>query len=563
VKLVPRLSLRAKWTIAVLVVALVPLLVVGLTVLRLQRQGLARIEKELEAAVVDEASSRVAASFEVARSLATDTAELLSNETEDVDARLRQIRTEAGRAPEVQSLAFFDDAGRFVDAVVTRDAADELLRTAPEAEGFLVTREASDAAVRFAKKTSGGPGGFVVVTVALDVVRDRLRDLSLARFGAPDRVYVVDQRGGVVIGATRATSGPPPLLASLPSGGESLGVELVLTTEFDEGGVAKVGTLRTLPALHLGVIVERRADEAFATLAQTRRALIGAMLLFATLAALGGLLFARLALSPIGSLVRLIERYGRRDFSARSEVRSGDELEALGGSLESMADELAKSELEIARRARVEANLARYLPAEVTASAKAAERLELGGARRSVSVLFADVVAFTRFAERTSPERAASFLNELFTLLSEIVFRHDGMVDKFIGDSVMAVFHGGDGEGTPHAARALAAAEDMHRFVASSRARWQNEFQFDVRLDIGVATGEALVGNLGSASRMEYTAIGDTVNVAARLESLARPSQTLTTPAVVAACPDFEFSSLGEHTIRGRESPLEIFEVVS
>jgi adenylate cyclase len=273
--------------------------------------------------------------------------------------------------------------------------------------------------------------------------------------------------------------------------------------------------------------------------------------------------FARLALSPIGSLVRLIERYGRRDFAARSEVRSGDELEALGGSLESMADELAKSELEIARRARVEANLARYLPAEVMASAKVAERLELGGARRSVSVLFADVVAFTRFAERTSPERAAAFLNELFTLLSEIVFRHDGMVDKFIGDCVMAIFHGGDEDGSPHASRALSAAEDMHRFVASSRARWQEVYELDVRLAIGVTTGDALVGNLGSASRMEYTAIGDTVNVAARLESLARPAQTLTTPAVVAACPDFEFASLGEHTIRGRESPLEVFEVVS
>ncbi len=553
------LSLRAKWTLAVLVVAVVPMVVVGFTVLRLQREGLARIEKELEVAVVDEASSHLVAAFEASASLAARATELLSDESDDVDARLRQIRAAVGHAPDVESLAFFDGERRFVDAIVTRNVADEPIRSAPGGEGFHVTGEGAAASVRFVKKTPGGPGGFVVVTLSPEAIGARLRDLSLARFGAHDRVYVVDERGGVVLGRARSAAGPSPILASLPGEG-SLGVDLVLTTEFDDGGVAKVGTLRTLPAIHVGVIVERPADEAFSTLARTRRALLGAIVVIATLAVLTGLVLARVTLSPVGALVRLVERYGRREFSARSDVRSGDELEALGGALEGMADELAKSEVEIARRARVEANLARYLPGEVTASAKALERIELGGARRSVSVLFADVVAFTRFAERTSPERAAAFLNELFTLLSEIVFRHDGTLDKFIGDCVMAVFHGGD---ESHASRALLTAEDMHRFVASSRARWQSEYQFDVQLSIGIATGEALVGNLGSAARMEYTAIGDTVNVAARLESLARPTQTLTTAAVVAACPDFEFSSLGEHTVRGREKPVEVFEVVT
>ena len=256
----------------------------------------------------------------------------------------------------------------------------------------------------------------------------------------------------------------------------------------------------------------------------------------------------------------LVRRYARRDFRARSGVRSGDELEALGSSLEKMADDLAASEAEIAKRTRTETNLRRYLPAEAAEAAANGDdgALDLGGAKRRVTVVFADVVAFTSFAEKTSPERAVAFLNELFTILSEVVFRHEGMVDKFIGDCIMAVFRGDD-----HATRALAAAEDMHAFVSSNLPRWREAYAFDVELGIGVATGDVLLGNLGSETRMEYTVIGDAVNVAARLEAIARPRQTLATREVKEACPEHRFTSLGSHELRGRAQSVEVFEVVT
>jgi class 3 adenylate cyclase len=257
--------------------------------------------------------------------------------------------------------------------------------------------------------------------------------------------------------------------------------------------------------------------------------------------------------------MRLIQRYARREFEARSEVASGDELEMLGTSLERMADDLSSSEDEIRKRARIEADLRRYMPAEA-AEAAIEGSLDLGGAKRRVTVVFADVVAFTGFAERTSPERAVAFLNELFTILSEIVFRHGGMVDKFIGDCVMAVFRSSP-DAPNDAARALAAAEDMHAFVESNLPRWRDEYEFAVELGIGISTGEVLMGNLGSATRMEFTVIGDAVNVAARLEALARPRQTLTTQEVVDACPEVSFTSLGAHALRGKAKPVEVFEV--
>jgi class 3 adenylate cyclase len=281
----------------------------------------------------------------------------------------------------------------------------------------------------------------------------------------------------------------------------------------------------------------------------------------AALAIVASLALVRGVLGPIDALMLLVQRYGRREFAARSTVQSGDELEALGTSLETMADDLATSEQEIERRTRIETNLRRYLPEEAAdAAAKGEGALPLGGTKERVTVVFADVVAFTGFAESTSPERSVAFLNELFTMLSEIVFRHGGMVDKFIGDCVMAVFRASD-DAPDDVARALAAAEDMHAFAASNLPRWQKAYAFTVELGIGVATGEVLLGNLGSKSRMEYTVIGDTVNVAARLEALARPRQTLTTHAVTLACPELAFTSLGEHALRGRKEAVLVFEV--
>jgi adenylate cyclase len=559
------LSLRTKWTFSVLVLALVPMVILGVDGLRIQRDGLGRVERELEAAIVDEASARVVTLLTAASTLAARTAASLADDDADVDERMKAIRSDAERTPMVSSVAFFDKAGTFIDAFATSQVVEAALHVppAPGQDGVFRVLPLPDGsfAIRCEQTIAGARGGFVVVTFAPDALTAKLRELSVARFGAPNRLYLVDRTAHIIAGDTQRPSERPAILDASRWPAEAFAGELVVASEFDDG-VAKIGTVRTMPEQKWAVVVERPVDEAFAALASARRAFFVSLAGFAVIVAAAGVLLARRALRPVGALVRLIERYGHRQFQTRSEVRSRDELEALGTSLERMADELSASELEIKRRATVEANLARYLP-EAAAQAIIAKEgeLELGGARRTVTVLFADVVAFTGFAERTSPERVVAFLNELFTMLSECVFRHDGMVDKFIGDCIMATFlpSGGD---EAHVRSALLAAEDMHRFVESNGPRWKEEYDFEVRLGIGVATGPVLLGNLGSESRMEYTVIGDVVNVAARLEALALPNQTLTTPDVAAACPEFSFASLGEHTLRGRASPMAVMELL-
>jgi class 3 adenylate cyclase len=535
----------------------------GLVVLDIQRDGLSRAEKELEAAVVDEAASSVISALDQASDVAGRAKIVFADDSIGVDARARMIGDIAGRAPATSGIAFFDAERRFIDAIVPKGTTDPALRVPPAGDGFVVVTLPDGArAPRYESPLSGAVHGFVVVGVARDVLDRRLREISLLRFGAADRVVLVDESLAVLGGGAKQS---PAIFSASGSAAKGFATALLLTTEFDDGAVHKVGTIRTMPAQRWALVVERPADEAFGALATARRAFFSSVAALAALATLAALFVVRKVLGPIAALMRLVQRYGRREFTARSDVRSGDELEALGSSLEHMADGLAASEKAMAERARVEANLRRYMPAEAAEAAASAEgesALDLGGAKRRVTVVFADVVAFTGFAESASPERAVAFLNELFTMLSEIVFRHGGMVDKFIGDCVMAVFRDGKGEGDD-VARALAAAEDMHAFVESNLPRWREAYAFEVELGIGVSSGEVLMGNLGSAARMEYTVIGDAVNVAARLEALARPRQTLTTREVALACPELTFTSLGEHSLRGRAKPVEVFEVVT
>ncbi|MCA9545292.1 MAG: hypothetical protein KC613_12900 [Myxococcales bacterium] len=213
-----------------------------------------------------------------------------------------------------------------------------------------------------------------------------------------------------------------------------------------------------------------------------------------------------------------------------------------------------------AEKRRADELLHVILPNAIVAELKATDGVQ-PRLYQNVAVLFADVVGFTPLAESQPAEVVVTVLNELFTLLTDIVFRHGGTIDKFIGDCVMAVWGAPNPQGD-HAERALLAAEDMMRWVEAAGAGWQARFGVDLQLAIGINSGEAVVGNVGSESRMEYTAIGDAVNVAARLEGIARPNQILITRATRDAAGDgFEYAPVGRRPVTGRAEPVQLFEV--
>ncbi len=178
-----------------------------------------------------------------------------------------------------------------------------------------------------------------------------------------------------------------------------------------------------------------------------------------------------------------------------------------------------------------------------------------GGQRRQVTILFADIEGFTPWAERTPPEQVLELLNIALSTMAEAITVHNGTVDKFMGDGLMAIFNA-PLELPNHASQAVRAALEIQRRFAQQTALTP------LRVNIGLHTGEAVVGNLGTAELLNYTAIGDAVNLAKRLQELAQGGQILTTQATLEhMCGCANARSLGERHVKGRQTPIEVYEL--
>lgn len=325
--------------------------------------------------------------------------------------------------------------------------------------------------------------------------------------------------------------------------------------------IVAIRRLETAPLLFLAQVEE---EQVLAPVRAMRTLVIAVSVGAAALACLFGLWWSRRASAPIARLVGLAEDLAAQRFDRPVDIRSGDEFETLGVAFNSAARSLADSERERANAAAIRTDLSRFLPAQLVDRVVRREHtIELGGTRRTVTVMFADVAGFTSLIERYRPEVVIPVLNELFTLLTEIIFRHRGTVDKFVGDCVMALWNAPDDD-ADHAAAAVRCAQDFLRWVELANVVWQRRVGITIHLAIGIHTGEAAVGNFGSKSRMEYTAMGDTVNVASRLEHLARPQQILVGAATVRAAPAAgTYVALGSTRLAGKADPVEIFEVIA
>ncbi|NLN26919.1 MAG: adenylate/guanylate cyclase domain-containing protein, partial [Firmicutes bacterium] len=181
------------------------------------------------------------------------------------------------------------------------------------------------------------------------------------------------------------------------------------------------------------------------------------------------------------------------------------------------------------------------------------------GRRMEVTILFADVRGFTAFAEQASPEDVVRCLDKYLQVMADSILAHGGMLDKYVGDSVMAVF-GAPLPRPDHAQAALAAALDIRRRVAAI-GEHEDHPGAALEVGIGIHSGEAVVGSIGSPLRREFTAIGDAVNVASRLEEAAGPGEILISEtAAQAAGIELEGAAV-EYRLRGRSDPVKAFSI--
>lgn len=295
-------------------------------------------------------------------------------------------------------------------------------------------------------------------------------------------------------------------------------------------------------------------DEAGAAARRVIASATAAMSLLATLIAWW---MGRRMSRPIRSLMEATRAIDEGNFSTRINERRSDEIGLLIEAINNMAEGLL-------RKSQVEQIFSRYVSKNVADKVLAnLDEVRLGSRHVEATVLFADIVGFTAMAERLAPRQVSELLNEYFSYISTACHLYGGFVDKFIGDCAMLVFGALEENDPEHSFNAVCCAVLIQHMAAELNRRRRREGQPEVHFRIGINYGSMLAGNLGSDERMEYTVVGDAVNLASRLCCLARGGQIVIHEKLYRHLGESRIRAAAEQTlpVRGRSEPVTVYNV--
>jgi class 3 adenylate cyclase/HAMP domain-containing protein len=290
---------------------------------------------------------------------------------------------------------------------------------------------------------------------------------------------------------------------------------------------------------------------------------------------LGGVL-SWSVIRPVRRVDDALERIAGGDLDARVSVPNRDEFGNLANNLNLTAEHLsgAYGELETLNtnlQATVDAKvselermsrLKRYLSPQLAESIiEHVGDLDLAGRRKYLTTFFSDVRGFTTASERMEPDELIAQLNDYLSEMTEIVFRHEGTLDKYVGDALM-VFFGDPIWQDDHAARAVRMAFEMRERMLAMREEWSRRYRESFQIGIGITTGWVTVGDIGSPARSDYTVLGNEVNLASRLSDRATAGQILVTEATLEAVRDLvDATPVEEMELKGVSREIKIFEI--
>lgn len=272
-------------------------------------------------------------------------------------------------------------------------------------------------------------------------------------------------------------------------------------------------------------------------------------------AIISSILMSRLVVTPVEEMRRAADRVGKGDLTVTMNPLRADEFGLLADEFNAMVAGLREKD-------RIASTFGRHVGHEIAEQLLRNEE-ELQGVERIVSVLFADIRGFTTRCESLAPVEAVRMLNLYHEHMTRIIEEHGGIVNQLIGDGIMALF-GSTGRSPAHATQAITAGRAMLGGLDDLNARLKEQGFEPVKIGVGVNTGTAVVGTIGSPRRMEYTAIGDTVNTASRIESLTKElghSLLVSASAWDAAEPKPEGTRLDPIPIRGRSGEIVLYSV--
>ena len=566
-----RFPLRLKFFVFATLLAIAPLALVGQNLTRLTRDELKSAANEALTQVADELSEDFDDTW---RGRWLSALLVIRNGVDSDDLGVQQkvslLTLGLQELPEVVSLQL-SVQGSDLPILVTNQAYAERLRSLGEDPVALLSTSAELLQSIAATGQFGRPliermsetGDWVAtlalplttkiagrtVTMAAKIELSTLAETVASHpFAQRGEISIVDHAGRSVLGGTSRVLAEREIVRSamplIVAGARADALQPYVRPD----GRAMLGAYAFPDWFPWAVITELSEDNAYAVVnAITRQILVVGLIGF-SLASLGALIFARALTRPILKIGQVVGQVGEGDFSVRVEgVRARDEIGELASRINRMIADL---------RERLE--LMKFVSRGTVSAIRKSEEtgLSRGGERRRISVLFTDIRGYTEFSEKVQPEVVIEALNTCFDVQADIVERHGGDVDKFIGDALVAVF-----EGERMEQRATACAVEIAEAMAVLLVEHP---EYDLHVGIGVASGEAVMGAMGARARMDFTVLGSTVNRAARLCSAAAPDQVLVDAATHAASdgqPGIAFETLTPIPLKGYADPVPAFAV--
>jgi adenylate cyclase len=389
-------------------------------------------------------------------------------------------------------------------------------------------------------------GASSALSVRVDLDRTR-RFLETHPFAKTGFVTIVDAQARRVFDRDQTDLGGVPLAAEavgLLNGGTRT---VAAGPYIRPNGEPMLGAYGFPRAFDWAILVEKRQRDAYVAIERMIDSLLRWIVVGLAVAGVGALALAFRISRPIVEMDRVAGEVAKGNFQARVKgVRSHDEIGELARRIDDMVVGLNER-----------FHLQKFVSGgTMLAIRDSAGGIRLGGQRRRATMLFSDIRGYTAFAERVDPEVVVEMLNLYFQHQAEIVQRHGGDVDKYVGDQLLAVFQGEDM--VCDAVRAAVRIQEQTAELSREHPEW------GLALGIGINVGNVVMGAMGSTDRMDYTVLGDNVNLAARLCSHAGAGRILLSESAreaVESCPEFTTSTLPPIAVKGKRAPVPVFEV--
>jgi class 3 adenylate cyclase len=412
-----------------------------------------------------------------------------------------------------------------------RTAWTEPLLAGRQAHGFLSTPSGIYQAAAQPVGAGGSLFGFLLVGSRLDAtLAQRLRAAT------SEEIVVFSEEG--ILGSTLPVAPPWRSGAEWAASATAKDAQPVVTIAGERYAV------RALPGADASItyLILQSRDRA---LAPYRRIQLGLLLLGVLAFAVGvgaSAVLARSVTAPVARLVEGTKQIAAGNFDFALDVQSGDELGALATSFNTMTTGL-----------RERADMQKFVSQSTMEMIQSPAR-HSAGERKHLTILFSDVRGFSRFAEQRPPEDAVEWLNKCLGAQADLVRKHNGDVDKFIGDAVFAVFDGED-----MAFDAVRCAVEIQRYMERLEAPTDEPLE----VGIGIVTGDVIVGSIGSADRLDHTAVGNQVNLCSRLCSMAGPREILIADSTYGLVRDLVSAEpLEAVAVRGLAQPVDVHRMV-